>query len=53
MLTTDLPGGPSLFGKPASAHALAAAAADKVSNLIWAVGWSVGPPQRPHAVFRS
>jgi hypothetical protein len=52
MLTTVFPG-QSVFGKPASAHALAAADVDKVSGVIWAVGWSVGPPERPHAVFRS
>jgi hypothetical protein len=52
MLTT-VPSAASPFGKPASAHALAAAAVDKVSRVIWAVGWSLGPPEQPHAVFRS
>jgi hypothetical protein len=40
-------------GKPASALALAAADVDKVSQTIWAVGWSQGPAVQPHAVVRS
>jgi hypothetical protein len=54
-LLTPVPTGPGAvtLGKPASAHALAAAAVDTVSHVIWAVGWSLGPPELPHAVFRS
>jgi hypothetical protein len=53
-LTVQLPG-PSQIpdGKPASALALAAATVDKMSGVIWAVGWSQGPTKAPHAIFRS
>lgn len=39
--------------KPASALALAAAAFDKASRTICAVGWSQGLQVEPHAIFRS
>jgi hypothetical protein len=38
--------------KPDSALALAAAAGDPQTGVLWAVGWSQSPNFRPNAVFR-
>jgi hypothetical protein len=40
-------------GQPASAIALAAAATDKATGALWAVGWTGTSPRRtPHVIYR-